>query len=117
MRIVNDKKHASIGLSPAEWLLRGRDINAHMYPTKQPDVVSDYIQNSISDKKVRDVTQLYLSNLIALQAQAIKSAQELQELVVRRPVADNAPKEFRQFSAGDWVVWKWRGGKTGEVVC
>lgn len=115
LRIINGKKHASIGLSPAELMLPGRDINAHMYPTKQPDVVSDYIQNSISDKKVRDVTQLYLSNLIALQAQAIKSAQEFQELVVRRRVVDNAPEKFRQFSAGDWVVWKWRGGKPAKL--
>jgi len=58
---------------------------------------------------------LSLTNLIALQAQAIKSAQEFQELVVRRRVVDNAPEKFRQFSAGDWVVWKWRGGKPAKL--
>ena len=48
------QKHASSGLSPAELMLPGHDINAHMYLTKQLDVVSDYIQNSIFDKKVRE---------------------------------------------------------------
>jgi hypothetical protein len=109
-RIVNAQKSASIGLSPAELFLPGRDINAQLLPEKLVEPVKVYLRNEVADRKRRDAVQEYLDNLIRLQTEAIRAAEEWNKRVVQRRI-DSGPVEPREFMEGDWVVHQWRGGR------
>ena len=114
-RILNGDPGASIGIAPAEIMLPGRDINQYMYPGRQPAMVTNYISNKISDGRARDQVQAYVANMLELQAQAIRSAQQYEDNVVRKRVVDHAPDQVREFRIGDWVVYKWRGGRPTKL--
>jgi hypothetical protein len=114
LRIINSLQHASVGLSPAQILLPGCDSSSHMYPTVEPGAVSNYIAE-IRDSGSRARVQEYISNLVELQQQAIKSAREFQDNVVRRNVVTKAPEPYRKFSVGEWVTHQWRGGRPGKL--
>ena len=62
-RIVNAQKSASIGLSPAELFLPGRDINAQLLPEKLVEPVKVYLRNEVADRKRRDAVQEYVITL------------------------------------------------------
>lgn len=114
-RLVNTAKRASIGLSPAEVMFPGRDLNMHMYPVKEPDTVTKYLKNEVGDKTTRDRVQAYVSNLVRLQAQAIKTAREFQSAVVMHRCAKDDPGKARSFNVDDFVVCQWRGGKPEKL--
>ena len=62
-RIVNAQTSASLGLSPADRFLPGRDINAQLLPDKLVEPVKVYLRNEMADRKRRDAVQEYLDNL------------------------------------------------------
>jgi hypothetical protein len=109
-RIVNAQKPASIGLSPAELFLPGRDINAQLLPEKLVEPVEVYLRTEVADRKRRDAVQEYLDNLTRLQTEAIRAAEEWNKRAVQRRI-DSGPVEPREFVEGDWVVHQWRGGR------
>jgi hypothetical protein len=109
-RIINSCKSASIGLSPAELLIPGRDINDSMFPGRLTEPVQAYLRNQVADRKRRDAVHEYLSNLIRLQSEAIRAAEEWNKRIVQRRI-DASPTEPREFAEGDWVVHQWRGGR------
>ena len=53
--------------------------------------------------------------MLELQAQAIRSAQQYQDNVVRKRVVDHALDQVQEFRIGDWVVYKWRGGRPTKL--
>jgi hypothetical protein len=111
-RIVNAQKSASIGLSPAELFLPGRDINAQLLPEKLVEPVKVYLRNEVADRKRRDAVQEYLDNLTRLQTEAIRAAEEWNKRVVQRRI-DSGPVKPKELVEGDWVVHQpeWRGGR------
>jgi len=88
-----------------------------MYPTTMPDSVAKYLTNEVADKTTRETVQEYVSNMIALQAQAIRSAREFEEEVVQHRVLKSGTDgtKFREFKVNDWVVCPWRGGKPTKL--
>ena len=70
-----------------------------------------YLRNQVADRKRREAVQEYLSNLIRLQSEAIRAAEEWNKRIVQRRI-DSSPTEPREFAEGDWVVHQWRGGTT-----
>jgi hypothetical protein len=117
LRIMNDHQHAAIGCSPARIMFPMRDISAHMYPVTLPESVTKYLKNETADKTTREIVTSYVSNLVALQAQTIKRAQEFEDGVVQHRVlvAGKEGSDFREFKVGDWVVCPWRGGKPTKL--
>ena len=109
-RIINSNKSASIGLTPAELLLPGRDLNDNMFPGRLTEPVQAYLRNQVADRKRREAVHEYLSNLIRLQSEAIRAAEEWNKRIVQRRI-DSSPTEPREFAEGDWVVHQWRGGR------
>ena len=53
-RIINSNKSASIGLTPAELLLPGRDLNDSMFPGRLTEPVQAYLRNQVADRKRRE---------------------------------------------------------------
>ena len=117
LRIINSAVEGSVGLSPVEIMFPGRDISSNMYPTTMPDSVAKYLTNEVADKTTRETVQEYVSNMIALQAQAIRSAREFEEQVVKHRVLKDGTDgtKFREFKVNDWVVCPWRGGKPTKL--
>ena len=75
-RIINSEKSGSIGLSPAELLLPGRDLNNNMFPGRLTEPVQAYLRKPVADRKRREAVHEYLSNLIRLQSEALRAAAE-----------------------------------------
>ncbi len=109
-RIVNSGKSGSLGLSPAEPLISRRDLNDNMFLGKLTEPVQAYLRNQVADRKRREAAHEYLSNLIRLQSEAIRAAEEWNKRIVQRRI-DSSPTEPREFAEGDWVVHPWRGGR------
>ena len=113
VRIINANKHAAIGMSPAEILLPGLTLDAHVFPEQQGPAVQRSI-NSIGDKQRREEIQMYVQHLQELQVQAIRAADASQQKVVERRM-DKDDSETRSFQPGEWVVCPWRGGKPSKL--
>ena len=113
VRIINANKHAAIGISPAEVLLPGLKLDAHVFPEQQRPAVQRSI-NSIGDKQRREEIQVYVQHLQELQVQAIRAADASQQKVVEKRM-DKEDSETRSFQPGEWVVCPWRGGKPNKL--
>ena len=113
LRILNSEKIAAIGLSPAQILMPGLDLDRLMYPEGRKEETKRSI-SEIPDPQRRKVVLQWVNHLKALQAQAIKTAGKYFDLVKGR-IQDKAPKKTRKFKVGDWVVMPWRGGKPDKL--
>ena len=119
LRMLNATKHGSIGLSPAEILLPGLDLNAGLYPQDAAKIRSSL--DVIPDFQRRKEVQVYVNHLQDMQRQAIAAAnsyvRQNQRVVAQRveDTKDLKPSE-RQFAAGDWVCTSWRGGKPHKLA-
>ena len=109
LRILNAEKIAGIGLSPAEILMPGLDLDRGMYPDDREEELKRSL-DEIPDPQRKKVVLQWVNHLKALQAQALRSAGEYYE-VLRHRMKEDEPKTTRSFKVGDWVVMPWRGGK------
>ena len=114
LRILNAEPVATIGLSPAEILLPGIDLEAGFFPTSERAAKASV--NAIPDPARRKAIHKWLTHLQELQVQAIKVAGERANLV-KRKINQKAPKVTRKFDEGDYVVTEWRGGKPTKLSC
>ena len=105
LRILNAEPVATIGLSPAEILLPGIDLQAGFFPTTERAAKASV--NAIPDPARRKAIQQWLTHLQELQVQAIRVAGERAALV-KRKIKAKQPKVTRKFDEGDYVVTEWR---------
>ena len=75
LRILNAEKIAGIGLSPAEILMPGLDLDRGMYPDDREEEFKRSL-DEIPDPQRRKVVLQWVNHLKALQVQAIKTAGE-----------------------------------------
>ena len=115
LRILNAEPVVTIGLSPAEILLPGIDLEAGFFPTAETRPSKASI-NAIPDLARRQAIKKWLNHLQDLQVQAIKVAGE-RATVVKRKIKDKAPKITRKFEEGDYVVTEWRAGRPHKLSC
>ena len=117
LRILNSQKQAGIGLSPAEIIFPGLDLDAGVYPTNF-EVVKPSIEQ-IPEKGRRQAVEKWVRHLQQVQAQAIKLALRRAEAAVMEKVQSQSEDEgtFQSFSVGEYVVTRWRGGKPTKLSC
>ena len=82
-----------------------------------PELVAKYLKNEGADKTTRETVQKYVSSVIALQAQAIRSAHGFKEQVAQHWVLKDgaAGTNFREININGWVICGWRGGKLSKL--
>ena len=114
LRILNAEPVATIGLSPAEILLPGIDLQAGFFPTTERAAKASV--NAIPDPARRKAIQQWLTHLQELQVQAIRVAGERAALV-KRKIKAKQPKVTRKFDEGDYVVTEWRAGRPTKLTC
>ena len=115
-RIINSSKHSSIGLTPAEILLPGFNLDEHLYPVAEPKAVKETL-DQIGDKKRKETVQQYVDHMIALQVQAIKTAKKFSSVLQHKIEGENITGgQQRVIQLGDWVVCKWRGGRPSKLT-
>ena len=124
LRMLNATKHGSIGLSPAEILLPGLDLNEGLYP-KEAQAIRSSLEE-IPDFQRRKEVQTYINHLQDMQRQAITAAnayfRQNQQVVAQRVEDTKDTKDSkelptkRQFAVGDWVCSPWRGGKPHKLA-
>ena len=104
---------ATIGLSPVQILLPGIDLQAGLFPTAITRAAKASI-NAIPEKARREAIQKWITHLQDLQIQAIKTAGK-RAAVVKRKIAEKAPKITRKFKEGDYVITQWRAGRPHKL--
>ena len=93
LRILNSEKIAAIGLSPAEILMPGLDLDRLMYPEGREEETKRSI-SEIPDPQRRKVVLQWVNHLKALQVQAIKTANKYFDLVKARIQEGTPAGEF-----------------------
>lgn len=113
LRLINTAPHGTIGLSPAQILKPGIDLDRGMYPEKGYENIPAQL-HEIDDAKQRKYIGDWLQHLGRLQKHAILSAGKYSDSV-QQQVQRRAPEETREFKIGSYVVTPWRGGKPDKL--
>ena len=114
VRIMNAERHAGIGVSPAEIILPGVNLNRNLFPGGSSAAVKEGADEITSKHRKEEILK-WVKHLQALQASAIREARQHRE-VLEYKIKEKAPDEISDFEPGQWVVAKPRGGKTSKLA-